>query len=258
MLRLWRLFLLLSFTHAVASSPQPNILFIFSDDHRYDLIGKTNPNISTPHLDALADSGVRFDRAYVATAICSPSRAACLTGRYGSRNGVPTLARALQFPDAAFPHALTKAGYTTLQVGKWHLKTTPAQAGFQQYAQIHGNGSWFERKINTNISGAPTKLNGTFYETVMADLVIDRISDHQAKHSDKPFFLWWCNQVPHVDGRFNYPDVKTDPNKKTTHQPSGRDGGYRSLYKVTNMPVPANWSDPLTPKPPYQIGRTHV
>jgi len=239
------------------AASQPNILFIFSDDHRHDLLGKKNPLISTPNLDSLADSGVRFDRAYVTTAICSPSRAACLSGRYGSRNGVPTLSDPLSFPFATFAHDLAAAGYKTAQAGKWHLGTTPSAAGFQDYARINSNGSWFTRNIDTNIAGAPTSLGGTFYETVMADVVIDWIDNHTATSPSQPFVMWWCNQVPHVDGGGKYPDVKTDPNNKVIHTPAGSVGGYRNTYNVADMEVPANWADdpslwgPAGTKPGY-------
>ncbi|MEP4077250.1 sulfatase-like hydrolase/transferase [Haloferula sp.] len=230
---------------------RPNILFIFSDDHRHDLIGKVNPLIDTPHLDALADSGVRFNRAYVTTAICSPSRAASLSGRYGSRNGVPTLSDPLTFPLATFAHDLAKAGYRTAHAGKWHLGTTPSAAGFQHYARINSNGSWFNRNIDTNIAGVAGNLSGTFYETFMADVVIDWIDDHTTHHADDPFIMWWCNQVPHVDGALKYPDVKTDPANKIQHTPWGSTGGYHATYNVADMLVPGNWSDPLTTKPSY-------
>lgn len=233
------------------AAQRPNILFIFSDDHRHDLVGSTNPLVQTPHLDSLAASGVRFTHACVTTAICSPSRAAVLSGQYGSRNGVPTLSDPLNHPSATVAHALAEADYRTIQIGKWHLGTNPTDAGFQQFARINSNGSWFQRNINTNIPGAPTKLNGTFYETVMADLVIDRISDHLNNHATEPFFLWWCNQVPHVDGGLKYRDVKTDPNNKVEQTPAGSPGGYRANYDLATMPVPANWSDDFATKPPY-------
>lgn len=233
------------------AAERPNILFIFSDDHRHDLLGKVNPLIDTPHLDALADSGVRFDRAYVTTAICSPSRAAALSGRYGSRNGVPTLSDPLTFPLATFAHDLGSSGYRTAQAGKWHLGTNPSEAGFQDYARINSNGSWFNRTVNTNIPGVASSLSGTFYETFMADVVIDWIDDHTSNHGDQPFIMWWCNQVPHVDGSQKYPDVKTDPNNKVQHTPWGSAGGYRAGYDVADMLVPGNWSDPLTTKPSY-------
>jgi len=234
-----------------AGQTKPNILFIFSDDHRHDLLGLVNPKIKTPNLDALANSGVRFDRAFVTTAICSPSRAAILSGCYGSRNGVPTLSGPLAFPEAAFPHALNRAGYKTIQLGKWHLGTTPSNAGFQHYARVNSNGSWFKRKVDTNITDCPKSLSGTFFETFFADQVIDQLATHASSNSDQPLFIWWCNQVPHVDGGLKYPDVKTDSSNKVEHRPWGSTGGYRAEYDAADMEIPANWSDDLKSKPPY-------
>ncbi|BCX50020.1 sulfatase [Haloferula helveola] len=235
----------------LARPARPNILFIFSDDHRHELLGKVNPSIRTPALDALADSGVRFSHAFATTAICSPARAAVLSGLYGTRNGVPTLSDPLKYPAATFVHDLAEAGYRTAQAGKWHLGTTPQAAGFAQWARINSNGSWFNRNINTNIPGVAGGLGGTFYETFMADVVIDWIADHTANHADEPFFMWWCNQVPHVDGSLKYPDVKTDPANKVQHTPWGSSGGFRATYDVGDMTVPGNWSDSLSTKPPY-------
>ena len=73
-----------------AGGGQPNILFIFSDDHRHDALGVVDPLVNAPHLDKLARGSVRFERAYATTAICSPARAAVLSGRYGTRSGVAT------------------------------------------------------------------------------------------------------------------------------------------------------------------------
>ena len=77
-------------TGATAPPGSPNLLVIFSDDHRADHLGLTGevPFLQTPALDALASEGVLFDHAYVTTALCSPSRATLLTGQYASRHGV--------------------------------------------------------------------------------------------------------------------------------------------------------------------------
>ena len=236
---------------AAFARERPNILFLFSDDHRHDLLGVVNPTVRTPHLDALADAGVRFDRAFVTTAICSPSRATVLSGRYGTRNGVATLSDPLRLPHATFVHDLSRAGYRCAHVGKWHLGTSPADAGFHQWSRIDGNGSWFQRKVDTNMSGEKPSLKGRFYESFMADVVIDWIAGHTARNGSQPFFLWWCHQVPHVDGQSRYPDVKTDSGNKTEHKPWGSPGGYRAQYDVAKMPVPGNWKDTLRGKPNY-------
>lgn len=205
--------------------PRPNILFIFTDDQRADTLGTVNPNIVTPHLDELARTGIVCDRAYVTTAICSPSRASTLTGRYGTRNGVCTLSAALNPGERTFAQYLAEVGYRTAQFGKWHLKTTPSEAGFQSYARMNSNGSWYQRNIDSNIPGAPAALNGRFYEEVMADLLIDYIGERA--RSDQPFVAWWCNQVPHLDDKMKYPDV----------------GQTQQLYDPADLPVPGNWAD---------------
>ncbi|MDP0496964.1 MAG: sulfatase-like hydrolase/transferase [Verrucomicrobiota bacterium JB024] len=205
--------------------PRPNILFIFTDDQRADTLGTVNPEIVTPHLDELARTGIVFDRAYVTTAICSPSRASTLTGRYGTRNGVCTLSAALNPGERTFAQYLAEAGYRTAQFGKWHLKTTPSEAGFQSYARMNSNGSWYQRNIDSNIPDAPAALNGRFYEEVMADLLIDYIGE--SARSDQPFVAWWCTQVPHLDDKMKYPDV----------------GQTQELYDPADLPVPGNWAD---------------
>lgn len=215
----------------------PNILFIFSDDHRHDLLGVQNPALHTPHLDALANSGVRFDTAIATTAICSPARAAVLTGRYGSQNGVTGLSASIHSTEVTFADYLKTAGYRTAQFGKWHLGNTPASVGFDEYARINSNGSWFNRGIDSNIPGMPGNLGGRFYEAFMADRVMDYVSNHvnRASTSTNAFAVWWCNQVPHLDGAYTYP----------ASRPS------LDLHDVAQMPVPGNWDDDLSGKPPH-------
>jgi arylsulfatase A-like enzyme len=244
-------FLTLPIVSQASGQDRPNILFMFSDDHRHDMLGKINLAARTPYLDALADSGVRFDKAFVTTSICSPSRAAVLSGMYGTRNGVATLTNPLRAPEATFVHDIARAGYRCVQAGKWHLGTSPAKAGFHQWATIDGNGSWFQRKVVSNIPGVKPSLKGRFYETFMADVVIDWIADHSARPEKEPFFLWWCHQVPHVDDRHQYPDVKTDPANKIEHKPWGSPGGYRALHDIAKMQVPENWKDLWQGKPDY-------
>ena len=92
LITLW--FLIPFFTTAQNTKQQPNFIIIYSDDQRYDAIGcQFEGKALTPNLDALCDGGLYFENAFVTLSICSPSRAALLTGRYGRANGVTTFGK---------------------------------------------------------------------------------------------------------------------------------------------------------------------
>ena len=101
----------------------PNILWIFSDQHRACAMGCAgDPNIETPNLDNLASDGTRFSNAYSTCPLCSPFRATLYTGQYIHRHGVISLFRPL-LPNVGkqLPEALQAGGYRTSHMGKWHL-----------------------------------------------------------------------------------------------------------------------------------------
>ena len=102
---------------------RPNVLWIFSDQHRASATGcYGDPNIETPHLDRLAREGIRFTNAYSNTPLCSPFRACLYTGQYITTHGVTSLFRPLlpaQQPE--LPEVLREGGYHTSHMGKWHL-----------------------------------------------------------------------------------------------------------------------------------------
>jgi N-acetylglucosamine-6-sulfatase len=106
-----------------ARAGAPNLLIVFSDDHRADHLGVTGavPFLQTPVLDSLASDGVRFDNAYVTTALCSPSRATLLTGQYASRHGVQNNLSAWTPGTPSFFDSLAAAGYRCAYIGKWHM-----------------------------------------------------------------------------------------------------------------------------------------
>ncbi|AWB65481.1 cerebroside-sulfatase [Saccharobesus litoralis] len=125
-----------------AQATQPNVVVIFTDDQGYaDLSGYGAEKIKTPNLDALAKSGVQLNSFYVASSVCSASRAALLTGRRPVRNGVT----GVYFPDrngmkqseVTIAEVLKNAGYATAAIGKWHLgdkpQTLPTAQGFDYY-----------------------------------------------------------------------------------------------------------------------------
>ena len=127
------------------ASKQPNILFLFSDQHRFDALGCAGaPVVQTPALDALAARGMRFTHAFTPTSLCSPARASLMTGLYAHNHGL--LANMGNFngvfnrqmlDHVAYPQLLSQHGYAAHYVGKWHLPAgdDPAHWGFRSLAQ---------------------------------------------------------------------------------------------------------------------------
>ena len=105
----------------------PNILFIMSDDHAAHAISAYGSKINqTPHIDRIAKEGVRLANCFVTNSICTPSRAAILTGQYSHLNGVYTLDDAIDPKKIHVAHLLRQRGYQTAMIGKWHLASEPA------------------------------------------------------------------------------------------------------------------------------------
>ena len=126
--------------------PRPNILLILTDDQGYhDVSYYGTKDLRTPHTDQLAAEGMRFDNFYANCPVCSPTRAALLTGRYQEYVGVPGVIRTntdnswgYLTPDATLlPQPLKDAGYHTALIGKWHLglesPNTPNERGFDEF-----------------------------------------------------------------------------------------------------------------------------
>lgn len=137
-----------------AAAPRPNIVFVLADDlGSYD-VGWRGSDIQTPHLDRLANSGAKLDQFYVQP-VCSPTRAAFMTGRYpfryGFQTGVvrPWAKYGLPLEERMLPQVLSEAGYETAIVGKWHLghfqrEYLPTKRGFQhQYGHYNGALDYF-------------------------------------------------------------------------------------------------------------------
>ena len=107
---------------AATGNDRPNIIFILSDDHRWDHLGCTgHPFLQTPALDRLAEEGVLFENAFVTTSLCSPSRASFLTGTWAHTHGVMNNLTPWRGDKVTFLEPLKAAGYDTAFIGKWHM-----------------------------------------------------------------------------------------------------------------------------------------
>ncbi|MCH2176704.1 MAG: sulfatase-like hydrolase/transferase [Lentisphaeria bacterium] len=148
--------------------PKPNIIFILSDQHRWDFMGyETNGITHTPNLDKLAARGVRANNAYCPAPLCSPSRAAMATGRYAMNSGCFTNLHKVPASTPTFNKELKKAGYTTMVIGKIHMEihhyqsdlASPAhkaymkELGWDDTFEVVGNGLW-----NTGIKDQYSKM----------------------------------------------------------------------------------------------------
>jgi len=185
------LFLSLSL-HSLCSK-QPNILFIFTDDHALNAIsayGGPLAKISpTPHLDRIAKEGMMFNNCLVTNSICAPSRAVVLTGKYSHLNGQLTNKNVFDGSQQTVPKLLKKKGYQTAIVGKWHLKSTPT--GFDHFEVLKGQGQYYNPMLFTN----GKNINHVGYTTdVITDQALTWLDN---RDPDKPFFLMCQHKAPH-------------------------------------------------------------
>jgi arylsulfatase A-like enzyme len=173
-----------------AAAKQPNILFIFTDDHTCQAISAYGSTIAkTPQLDRIAKAGMRFDRCLVTNSICAPSRAVVLTGKYSHVNGQRTNGDRFDGSQVTAPKLMQKAGYQTAIVGKWHLKSTPT--GFDHFEVLKGQGSYYNPMLITN--GAQVKHTG--YTT---DIITERtMAWITQRDPDKPFFIMSQHKATH-------------------------------------------------------------
>ena len=177
---------------------KPNIIVIMSDDHANAAIGAYDswlkPVVKTPNLDKLASQGMLFKNSLVTNSICTPCRAAILTSQYSHKNGVYTLADALDKSRVHIGHLLRMLGYQTALIGKWHLQIDPT--GFDYWNVLPGQGVYINPKLRP-IGAKPKEL--TEYKDDYSEDVITKISMDWLKKrdKDKPFMLFCHFKAPH-------------------------------------------------------------
>lgn len=176
----------------INKNAKPNILFLFSDDHAWQSIGAYQGLLKdvavTPNIDKLASDGMLFRKCYVANALCGPSRASILTGKYGHKNGVTWNKKAnFDGTQQTFPKIMRQNGYQTAIIGKWHLKSTPT--GFDYFDVMKGQGQYYNPLLlKGNIDGLQEKRTVTGYNSdIVGNLSIEWLKNGRDK--SKPFML---------------------------------------------------------------------
>lgn len=173
-----------------AAAEQPNILFIFSDDHAYQAVSAYGSGLNkTPNIDRLATEGVRFDRCYVTNSLCGPSRACILTGKYSHKNGFCTNRDVFDNRQTTFPTLLQQSGYQTAIIGKWHLMTEPK--GFDHWEVLPGQGRYYSPQFDT----AEGRVTEPGY---VADVITDKaLRWLEERDQERPFMLMVQHKSPH-------------------------------------------------------------
>ena len=218
------LFYLYCFCLPLLAAPKPNIIFIYTDDQRWDAMGVVQreqgatarfPWCETPNMDRLAAEGVRFRNAFVTLSLCSPSRAAFLTGRYNHLNGVINNSTPFPVDSVTYATLLRDAGYRTSYFGKWHMGSQRGQRpGFDYSASFVGQGS--HQNCPVEINGVLTPTTG-WTDDVSTDYAIDWIK----KNHQQPFLLVLGFKSPHTPrGGKNLPDRLRDLYANETSRPT--------------------------------------
>lgn len=176
------------------SGKQTNVIFILSDDHRYDFMGFLNKPkfLETPNMDKMALGGAYLPKAFVTTALCSPSRASVLTGQYSHKHGVIDNNTDVPEGTVFFPQYLQKAGYETAFIGKWHMgrANSDPRPGFDKWVSFRGQGDYYDPLLN--IDGKEGKVKG-----YVSDLLTDYALEWLKQERDKPFFLYLSHKAVH-------------------------------------------------------------
>jgi N-acetylglucosamine-6-sulfatase len=170
-----------------------NLVFILSDDHRFDLMGcMGHPWVQTPHLDRLARGGALFQNAFATTSLCAPSRASILTGLYAHAHGVLDNVSALPPGLTTFPHILQKHGYRTAFFGKWHMgnQSDDAQPGFDRWIAFRGQGEYRDPLIN--FDGQRRRTKG-----YVTDILTEEAARFIRQNTGEPFLLYLAHKAVH-------------------------------------------------------------
>jgi arylsulfatase A-like enzyme len=205
---------------------RPNVVFILTDDQRWDTIGLHPKSVvKTPHIDRLGKEGIYFRNSFCTTSLCSPSRASILSGLYAHRHGVTN--NFTEYPNdlPSFPKALQASGYATAYIGKYHMgeENDSPRPGFDYFVTHKGQGKYFDTEFN--VAGERKVLPG-YYTHVVTDLAEKWLRG--AAKNEKPFLLMLGHKAPHS---FYFPEPKYE------HAFDGEKIEYpKSAFQLTDKP----------------------
>jgi arylsulfatase A-like enzyme len=252
---------------------QPNVIIILTDDQGYNDVGFNGcKDIPTPNIDKIANQGVKFTNGYVSYAVCGPSRAGLITGRYQDRFGFgrnPLFApndpnQGLPLSEETIATALDKVGYQTMAIGKWHLgaheSQRPLNRGFDEFfGFLTGGHQYFPELWTLNdISGVDSQFAAYKTKLLRNDTRIDEqeyLTDALSReavrfverNAEKPFFLYLAYNAPHTPlqateeylSRFSH--IENKKRKKYAAMVSSVDDGVGTLLdKLQEMNIHEN------------------
>ena len=224
---------------APASAPagrKPNVVLIVADDLGYADLGcqGQSKDVRTPHIDSIANAGVRFTSGYVSGPVCSPTRAALMTGRYQQRFGFeqnpkgPTEENVFGLPldQVTLPQQLKKAGYATGMFGKWHLGHAkgmlPHERGFDEFFGFAGGAHGYFKNAQPQTGDNAIQRNGTPVgeSEYLTDAFTREAVSFVERNKDKPFFAYVPYNAPHSPMQApqkylsRFPDDGKDPKRR--------------------------------------------
>ena len=235
-----------------------NVVFILSDDHRFDFMGfhPDSPKfLETPNMDRMAREGAHLANAFVSTSLCSPSRASILTGRYMHGHRVVDNQRPVPEGTVFFPEHLRRAGYETSFVGKWHMghEHDEPRPGFDHWVSFRGQGTYFDPTLNIN--GQRREMSG-YTTNVLTDQALKWLSEERDK--SKPFFLYLSFKAVHypflpsrenagryADEPIDYPETMANTEHNYRTQPRWVRERRYSIHGIDHMETGAFDKDPV-------------
>ena len=219
----------------IAGTKPKNVIFILTDDHRYDFMGFTGkvPWLQTPNLDRLAHEGAYFPNTFVTTSLCSPSRASILTGQFSHTHTVVENSAPAPEDLIYFPQYLQEVDYQTAFLGKWHMggDEDDPRPGFDHWESFKGQGVYYNPILNIN-GNRQSYGDSTYITDLLTEHALEWLKNRE---DEKPFFLYLSHKAVHAEfmpakrhkGTYENEEIVLPPSFYTSAQPvKGKSNPY--------------------------------